>query len=354
MAKKHWIYLKRGLSADPKHRQAMANRIWVFMHMIDRADWQTGVVYNWVDKDEADDMCMDLPTLRNHRRELEASGYILCRQKQHGQDIVIYNWVNPRDYSSQVLNPRQSTPISGGAGKKQGDQNQSPSTEGDHQGYNQGDHQGDQIDNPDQRDFDVPSLKIIDHDHISGSIVDGITHPDFSKAIAILRTELPEALGAASPVLLEVDEDPNRMLIKLSEVPAGFMDSLKSALAQVTRRRYTIEFETPGLGHINPHPIKPERKAEAKPKREVVDVDPRSLKMFEDMIEEMSQDIPRGQAVVTKKMLIDPARLISVNGKWIIEVPDVYWWQTHMQHNMGRIYQRMTRGEKMTFEFVEG
>lgn len=106
MAKKHWIYIKRGLSEDPKHRAAMGECIWLYMHIIDRADWETGIAYDWKDREEAADMGMSVDTLRSQRGKLEQGDYIRCNQKQHGQDIKIMEWRNPRDYSSEVKNPR--------------------------------------------------------------------------------------------------------------------------------------------------------------------------------------------------------------------------------------------------------
>jgi hypothetical protein len=106
MAKKHWIYIKRGLSEDAKHRAAMGQCIWLYMHIIDRADWETGIAYDWKDKEEASDMGMPVDTLRAQRTKLEQGDYIRCIQKQHGQDIKIMEWRNPRDYSSDVKNPR--------------------------------------------------------------------------------------------------------------------------------------------------------------------------------------------------------------------------------------------------------
>ena len=104
--KKNWIYLKRGLSEDPKHRQAMGNRIWLFMHIIDRADWETGIVNGWVDREEAEDMRMSWRTLQDQRQELEELGYITCVQKFQCQDIIIHNWVSPKDYGGKVINVR--------------------------------------------------------------------------------------------------------------------------------------------------------------------------------------------------------------------------------------------------------
>lgn len=104
MAKKNWIYVKRGLSENPKHRAQMGESIWLFLHIVDRADWETGVAYDWKDEQEAADMGMSVRTLREQRRKLDELNYISCKQKQYGQDIFIKNWINPRDYSGNVLN----------------------------------------------------------------------------------------------------------------------------------------------------------------------------------------------------------------------------------------------------------
>jgi len=106
MAKKHWIYIKRGLSEDAKHRAQMGECIWLYMHIIDRADWEMGIAYDWKDKEEAADMSMNFETLRDQRQKLERLDYIRCDLKQRGQDIKIMEWRNPRDYGSEVKNPR--------------------------------------------------------------------------------------------------------------------------------------------------------------------------------------------------------------------------------------------------------
>src|SRR3990172_770505 len=104
MSKKHWIYIKRGLSEDPKHREAMGNKVWLYMHIIDQADWETGIVREWRDKDQADEMQMQLRTMRDQRQELERLGYITCKQGRGKQQITIAKWIDPRNYSGKVLN----------------------------------------------------------------------------------------------------------------------------------------------------------------------------------------------------------------------------------------------------------
>ena len=135
MAKKHWIYIKRGLSEDPKHRTQMGECIWLYMHIIDRADWETGIAFDWKDGQEAAEMGMSVDTLRRQRQKLEEFDYIRCFQKQHGQDVKIMEWRNPRDYGSEVKNPRfegsHETPPSDFQGLNQG------SNEGLNQGTRQ-------------------------------------------------------------------------------------------------------------------------------------------------------------------------------------------------------------------------
>jgi hypothetical protein len=97
------------------------------MHIIDRADWETGIAYGWKDTQEAADMAIPVDTLRRQRQKLEDNLYIKCEQKQHDQNIYIYEWRNPRDYVSEVKNPRQ------------GSHETIPSdSEGDNEGLNQG------------------------------------------------------------------------------------------------------------------------------------------------------------------------------------------------------------------------
>ena len=65
-------------------------------------------MFDWKDQDEADDMGVNVRTLREWRRSLDEGGYITCNKEQYGQSIVIHNWINPRNYSGEVLNETQS------------------------------------------------------------------------------------------------------------------------------------------------------------------------------------------------------------------------------------------------------
>jgi hypothetical protein len=170
MAKKHWIYIKRGLSEDPKHRAQMGECVWLYMHIIDRADWETGIAYDWKDSQEAAEMGMPVDTLCRQRQKLDEMRYVHCEQKQHGQDIYIYEWRNPREYDTEVKNPRS-----------QGSHEQPPSTvQGDNQGSNQGSNQ--------------VTLQVETPTSSSESISMSVKHtaPDFSTMEPIEAMKVPE------------------------------------------------------------------------------------------------------------------------------------------------------------------
>ena len=122
MSSKNWIKIKIGLSRDPKHREKMGNRVWLYMHIIDKADWETGIVYEWRDKEEAEDMCMPWRNLQRQRQELHDQGYIVCEQTDKGQKITIRKWTNPKSYSGEVLNSEQGYSKVSTGGTRQGTQ----------------------------------------------------------------------------------------------------------------------------------------------------------------------------------------------------------------------------------------
>jgi len=101
--KKTWIKVKRGL-LSPAHRTRMGARIWLFLYMLDRADWETGIVYGWIDREEAKDFGMQHRTLTDQRQQLEKDGYIVCVQRQRHQDIKMVKWTDPRKYDGVMQN----------------------------------------------------------------------------------------------------------------------------------------------------------------------------------------------------------------------------------------------------------
>ena len=135
MSNKTWIKIKRGLILDPKHRRKMGESRWLYDYMIDKANWESGQIHEWVDRYAADEMELPLATLRKHRYRLEEEGYISSVQNKHSQTITIHNWTNPREYSGKVYNK-----------KNKGDQPGTPSKKakgnrkGDHKGNHKDDH----------------------------------------------------------------------------------------------------------------------------------------------------------------------------------------------------------------------
>jgi len=94
-SKKTFIKIKRGLLA-PKHRVAIREAVWLFMEMIDRADWETGIIYDWKDSDAAEKLGLSLPSVRQQRKKLEGR-YIEVFQKQHSLQIRVLNWDDPKE-----------------------------------------------------------------------------------------------------------------------------------------------------------------------------------------------------------------------------------------------------------------
>ena len=130
MTKKTWIKVKRGLVIDSKHRLALATNIWLYLYMLDVADWDTGKIVDWHDKAAADELEIPLSTIRFQRRKLEDSLYISTLQLHNRQEITIKNWVNPREYSGKVYNQSDNGLSLSGEDEIEGD------NEGNNEGSN--------------------------------------------------------------------------------------------------------------------------------------------------------------------------------------------------------------------------
>lgn len=139
MTKKTWVALKRGLITDPKHRETLGIRVWFYLYILDRANWEKGAVTEWRDEAEAEAMAMPVRTLQEQRRQLEADGYITCTQKPHCQTVVIHRYVNPREYTGQVYNVKaEDPPDVAGAHESEGSRNLLPSDDDEGQGSIEG------------------------------------------------------------------------------------------------------------------------------------------------------------------------------------------------------------------------
>jgi len=132
MAKKTYIVLKRGI-LDKQHIFRINNAVWLFLYMLDIVGWDEGIIYEWKDKDAAEELGFSISTIRNQRRQLDELDYITCTQMPHCLQIKIKNWTNPREYSGKVYNKKNQ-------GDSQGSNILTPTIE---EGINQGDSQGD-------------------------------------------------------------------------------------------------------------------------------------------------------------------------------------------------------------------
>jgi hypothetical protein len=103
--------VKRGLIADPKHREAIGECLWLYLHILDRTDFDDGIAYDWKDSAEADAMKLPVETLRYQRRKLESKGYITAQKSQHKQQIIVHNWHNPRSYSGKATNTQSGNEL---------------------------------------------------------------------------------------------------------------------------------------------------------------------------------------------------------------------------------------------------
>ena len=101
--KRTWITVKRGI-LEPKHRFALGELIWLFIYILDLANWEEGAIMEWTDKGAAEEMDMPLATLRDQRRKLEERGYISTERKRYGLRIIVHNWTNPREYTGKKYN----------------------------------------------------------------------------------------------------------------------------------------------------------------------------------------------------------------------------------------------------------
>lgn len=155
MARRTWIKVRRGI-LDPKHRRSLGAAWHLYLYMLDRADWEDGIIYEWIDSAVADELEMNLVTLRFQRRHLETEGYIETSQNQYSQSIRITKYIDPREEINE--------------GYSQG------VNQGYNQGVNQGVNQGDiNINTP-----TMYSNNQISHNHINSS---SNANPDLSEYV---------------------------------------------------------------------------------------------------------------------------------------------------------------------------
>lgn len=184
-----------------------------------------------------------------------------------------------------------------------------------------------------------------------------ISHPDFDRALVLIKERYPTDTEQAGPVLLESDDKPYRLRVKLSSLPPDFIEHLTDALRDANpRRHYRLEFETPATGREH-----------AKPSPEAVKVEQfvneyapteQHLQIWQAIMDELSTNSERpgthrwAMERARIRDVIVPARLLAVNGSWTVGVPSVLEWKSSVSFSVKRIYQRNT-GQTADFVFVE-
>ena len=103
MAHKTWIKVKCGI-LEPKHIAKLGQAWYLYLYLLDNANWDTGVISEWKDEYGVQDLGKPLGMIREHRKQLIKEGYITCTKNQHSQTVVIHNWTNPRTYDGTVQN----------------------------------------------------------------------------------------------------------------------------------------------------------------------------------------------------------------------------------------------------------
>jgi len=176
--KKTWIKIKRGL-LEPKHRDRLGIRIWLYFYIWDQADWDTGTVLEWRDADAADDLKMQKRTIRQQRQQLMDDGYITCELAGNKQVITIHNYINPRKYDGEAVNVK-------------GDINLTPTSESDNEGDIQGDIES-------LSKHDTPSYKSHITNHIdikngAGSYIFSLMGLDYDDADSKTRAGMDQKI----------------------------------------------------------------------------------------------------------------------------------------------------------------
>lgn len=180
--RKTWIKVKRGL-LQPKHRVVLGECIWLYFHILDRANWETGVVEEWKDEAEADTLEMSIRTLRHQRKKLEKAGYITAEKKQRHQRIIIHRWVDPRKYDGKIINVGvglEDTPPVGVLEDTQSDNELVLSEDLGVESPNQ---------SPNQSSNQVSTLPLISQNHISHKKEDSLSQDNWVQALIAIKLD---------------------------------------------------------------------------------------------------------------------------------------------------------------------
>ena len=91
---KTFIKVKRGI-ISPEHYEAIGPAVWLFLYLIDRADFDSGTMYGYTDDQAAEDIGSKKRTIRSWRIKLQDGGYIDWIKKPYSINVTISIWDNP-------------------------------------------------------------------------------------------------------------------------------------------------------------------------------------------------------------------------------------------------------------------
>lgn len=106
LEKDHFIRLRVGFANDPKHRQAMGEAVWLYLHLHAESLFSKGNLdrkYQTL----ADILGLPLRTLQRQMKKLEDAGYIELTRRAHSLSITITNW-EKRTATHGVSHPENS------------------------------------------------------------------------------------------------------------------------------------------------------------------------------------------------------------------------------------------------------
>jgi len=82
----------------------MGVAIWLFLYLLDRANWEAGIIESYTDQEAAEALGTGVTSIRYWRKKLDYGGYITCNQGFRCQKITIHKWRNPRKKDAESEN----------------------------------------------------------------------------------------------------------------------------------------------------------------------------------------------------------------------------------------------------------
>jgi len=154
LKKRTFIKVRSGI-LEPKHRRKIGSAIFLYLYILDRANWDDGIIHEWSDETVAEELEMPVMTVRYQRRKLENELYIQSQQKYQRMEISITKWSNPKERSTPAQEEaEESEDMPDDGGNPLPPSNDGGKHGGKHGGNDGGKH-GDQILPPLHIDSDI-------------------------------------------------------------------------------------------------------------------------------------------------------------------------------------------------------